>query len=446
LPVRFSLEPFAFAVPDDAPLAGSIVGAVDLARAANIAALDGQAVTGTLASDLRLSGTLAQPALAGDLTVRGGRLDDVTTGASFRDIGLTARAEGRSVEIAELTATDRYGGRIAGKGTVGLDASLRPQMDVALNLARARVLDGDYGAAVLSGDASLKGDGDSAQLEARLTVNDADIHIPDRAGGPSIPELDIAVKGAPPPKAPAARTVAYPIGLDVRVDAPARLFVRGRGLDSEWGGSVQAKGTLQEPDVRGQLRFRRGFLDLLDRRFAIREGVVAFDGSRPPIPQVSLEAAATAEEVQAVVRLRGPATDPKLELTSEPPLPQDEVLARVLFGRSTDRITPVQGIRLAAAVRELQGGRGGVNGVLDAIRNATGLDTLSVESGATAGESAASAGKYINDRVYLQVQRGIQAGSGKARVEVELTPNLSVGTSVTEQSQTGVDLQWRYDY
>ena len=319
-------------------------------------------------------------------------------------------------------------------------------MDLALNLARARVLDGDYGAAVLSGDASLKGDGDSAQMEARLTVNDADIHIPDRAGGPSIPELDVAVKGAPPPKAPAATSAAYPIGLDVRVDAPARLFVRGRGLDSEWGGSVQAKGTLQEPDVRGQLRFRRGFLDLLDRRFAIREGVIAFDGSRPPIPQVSLEAAATAEEVQAVVRLRGPATDPKLELTSEPQLPQDEVLARVLFGRSTDRITPVQGIRLAAAVRELQGGRGGVNGVLDAIRNATGLDTLSVESGATAGESAASAGKYINDRVYLQVQRGIQPGSGKARVEVELTPNLSVGTSVTEQSQTGVDLQWRYDY
>ena len=145
---------------------------------------------------------------------------------------------------------------------------------------------------------------------------------------------------------------------------------------------MQAKGTLQEPDVRGQLRFRRGFLDLLDRRFAIREGVIAFDGSRPPIPQVSLEAAATAEEVQAVVRLRGPATDPKLELTSEPQLPQDEVLARVLFGRSTDRITPVQGIRLAAAVRELQGGSGGVNGVLDAIRNATGLDTLNVESGA----------------------------------------------------------------
>lgn len=446
LPVRFSLEPFALAVPETAPLSGSITGTVDLARAALVAALDGQELAGALRADLRLAGTLAQPALDGALAIRDGRVDDVTTGASFRGLTLEARAQGRRLEIAELRAADRYGGRVAGKGSVGLDADLAPRMDLALNLARARVLDGDLGAAVISGDASLEGDGDGARVEARLTVNEADIRIPERGGGPSIPELDVAVKGAPPPKAPERAGPAYPVALDVRVDAPARLFIRGRGLESEWGGSVRAGGTAEEPDVRGQLRFRRGFLDLLDRRFAIREALIAFDGSRPPIPQVDLEAAATTEEVQAVVRVRGPATDPRLELTSEPPLPQDEVLARVLFGRSKDRITPVQGIRLAAALRELQGGGGGLNGVLDSIRNATGLDTLDIEGGATAAESAASAGKYLNDRVYLQVQRGIQSGSGRARVEVEITPNLSVGTSVTEQSQTGVDLQWRYDY
>ena len=43
-------------------------------------------------------------------------------------------------------------------------------------------------------------------------------------------------------------------------------------------------------------------------------------------------------------------------------------------------------------------------------------------------------------------QRGVTDGTGKASVQVELTPQLSVGTSVTEQSQTGVGLQWKYDY
>jgi hypothetical protein len=44
------------------------------------------------------------------------------------------------------------------------------------------------------------------------------------------------------------------------------------------------------------------------------------------------------------------------------------------------------------------------------------------------------------------VQQGAQASTGQAKVEVQLTPNISVGTNVTEQSQTGVNLQWRYDY
>ena len=67
-------------------------------------------------------------------------------------------------------------------------------------------------------------------------------------------------------------------------------------------------------------------------------------------------------------------------------------------------------------------------------------------AGSTAEESSARVGKYVSDRVFLELERGVQAGSGKARVEVEMTPNLSVGTEVTEQSQTGVDLEWRYDY
>jgi len=38
------------------------------------------------------------------------------TGASFRDVALTAEAAGRRVELTGLSAADRYGGRIAGRG------------------------------------------------------------------------------------------------------------------------------------------------------------------------------------------------------------------------------------------------------------------------------------------------------------------------------------------
>jgi translocation and assembly module TamB len=296
----------------------------------------------------------------------------------------------------------------------------------------------------MSGDASLRGDGAGAALEARLTVNEADLRIPDSTSV-SIPTLDVVTREEADEIAPEAGPQAYPVRLDVGIDAPAKLFVRGRGLQSEWGGELKVTGDASEPKIIGVLNIRRGFIDLVEKRFVVREGVVRFAGANPPIPILNLVAAATAEDVEAIVRLTGPATDPKLELSSEPNLPADEILARVLFGRSLNRISPVQGLRLAAAANQLRGG-GGLTSVIDSMRRSIGLDSIDVRGGATAAESSAAVGKYLSDKVYLELQEGLQAGSGKARVEVELTPNLSVGTAVTDQSQTGVNLQWRYDY
>ena len=74
-----------------------------------------------------------------------------------------------------------------------------------------------------------------------------------------------------------------------------------------------------------------------------------------------------------------------------------------------------------------------------------GVDTLDV-TGSSADDAAISAGKYLNDRVYLEVQRGVTPESGKAKVQIELTPNLSASTELNENSSTGVQLQWRHDY
>jgi translocation and assembly module TamB len=101
-PAELSLEPAAFAVARDAPIAGRVAGPVDLARVAALAALDRQRVAGLLRADLRVGGTLAGPRLDGSLGMAGGRVDDLTTGASFRDVALTARASGRRLDLADL--------------------------------------------------------------------------------------------------------------------------------------------------------------------------------------------------------------------------------------------------------------------------------------------------------------------------------------------------------
>jgi autotransporter translocation and assembly factor TamB len=374
-------------------------------------------------------------------------VQEVASGIVLRDLYLRARAAGSRITIEELSARDRAEGRLAGRGNLVLVPDGGVAYDLALNLARARVLENSLGLVVLSGDLGLTGDLVAAAARGRLRVERADIAIPSETGV-SVPVIEVEERGARGQvvAAPAAGGgPPFDLRLDIAVDAPARLFVRGRGLESEWGGALALKGTVQDLRIIGDLEVRRGFIDLLDRRFTIEEGRIAFVGSNPPVPMIDLRATTRTAEIEAVVGLRGPATDPKLTLTSEPELPQDEILSRVLFGRSVARITPVQGLRLAAAVRQLQGG-GGAGSLLGAVRRGLGVDTLDVEGGETPGESQVRAGKYLSDNVYLELERGMAEGSSKARVQIELTPNLSVGTEVNERSQTGVGVQWRYDY
>jgi autotransporter translocation and assembly factor TamB len=56
------------------------------------------------------------------------------------------------------------------------------------------------------------------------------------------------------------------------------------------------------------------------------------------------------------------------------------------------------------------------------------------------------AGKYLNDKVYVEVGKGAAEDSEDVRVEVEILPNLSLDADTDAQAQSGIGLKWRYDY
>ncbi|MFO1067433.1 MAG: translocation/assembly module TamB domain-containing protein [Geminicoccaceae bacterium] len=440
-PVNFALEPFLFDLPPKGAISGRLDGEADLARIAEIAALDGQRLAGPATVAVSVSGTLADPRIGGRVDIGPATIEDAVTGALYRDVRLALIGDGRRVVVEQLAATSRNGGTIGGRGDLELlpDGGLRYALDV--DLANAEVLRNDLGTVLTSGKLGLRDADGQARLAGRLDIQRASLQIPG-SGGPSIPTLDIVEAGAAPEPAAGPARRPFDLVLDVTVDAPARVFVRGRGLDSEWGGSVTAKGPLSALDVLGRIEFRRGFLDFLDRRFQVRSGTVTFDGARPPIPDINLEATAETASIVAVVKVTGPANDPKLELTSEPPLPRDEVLAQLLFGRDMSQITPAQGLRLANAVAMLDGQ--GVD-LFGKVRDTLGLDTLDV-AGQSQEDANLRAGKYIADNVYLEAQQGLQEGTGGLRMQIDLTPNLNVSTSVNDASQTGVGVGWKMDY
>ena len=416
------------------PLTGQVRADLDLQRVAQLAALANQEVKGKLNADLRLGGRVGQPLIDGSASVSNGLVADAMSGAVLRDLTLEIVAQGSRIDLQQLSARGNGAGTLTGKGSVTL-AEAGPTGSVTLTFTHLQVLDNEFGTARISGPLQLALEPAALSIASKkLTVDRADLQIPGSTGA-SIPNLPVTKVNFPgqdgtprPPPAP-----PLPVRLDVNVAMPGQVFLRGRGLDSEWGGDLRIQGTAAAPRIIGDIRFRRGLLDLLGRRFNIERGTIRFTGSNPPEPWVDLVASASAADVTAVISLQGVISDPRLVLSSQPPLPQDEVLSRILFGRSTARITPVQGVQLAAAVQELQGG-GGISDVLGAIRRSTGLDTLDFTSTDTPqGETqgAIRAGRYVTDNVYVEGQQGTAPGSGRVRVQVDVTPSVSVTTDLS---------------
>ena len=98
---------------------------------------------------------------------------------------------------------------------------------------------------------------------------------------------------------------------------------------------------------------------------------------------------------------------PKITLSSSPQLPQDEVLAHLLFQQSAKQLTPLQLAQIAQALASLSGISNGFDPVAS-IRGGLGLDRLAVSggSGVTTGTTV-EAGKYVSRNIYVGAKQGL---------------------------------------
>ncbi|MFN4089422.1 MAG: translocation/assembly module TamB domain-containing protein, partial [Alphaproteobacteria bacterium] len=233
--------------------------------------------------------------------------------------------------------------------------------------------------------------------------------------------------------------------LAIDVSMPRRVFVRGRGLDSEWAGSFKIGGTAARPSVRGEINSVRGSLDILTHSFTVQPSTIEVvqDTRNAIVAVLDINASSQVSGLEAIVRITGTAAAPEIAFTSNPPRPQDEVLALILFGKTTAQLSAFEAVQLGAAIAQLTGGGGG--GILAFARNALGIDVLRV-GGAGDGGPTVQAGRYIARDVFVGIEQGTTPGSSAVSVEAEIFRNFSVHSRVKPDGETeiGVKMEWHY--
>ncbi len=443
MPITLSLNPFAFALPDTGLDATA-------ALRGNLSALSGFLPVGlTLSGDTDLnasaSGNPLAPVSAGTLNISGGKLRDSGTGIALQDITLKARFDKDAIAIDTLSARDAKKGKLAASGRLTLapaswpvDATLKmsaidPFTRSAAVVSTMPVIDG-----VLDADLRLSGQRNNYLLAGTIGSDRLDITLPATFSS-SVPQLNVVEKRQ-------SRDSSLPgldaLRLDVTANMPRQIFVRGWGLDAEFGGKIAISGTAQDPVANGSLQSLRGRYEEFGRKFTLARARLDFIGAVPPSPYLDIVAETKVDDITAQVVLGGSASKPKVTFTSNPALPQEDVLSHILFGKDRANISPTQAIQMAQTLQRFSGGGQGLD-PLGKLRSGFGLDDLSVDSTEDGGTSV-GAGKYLSDNVYLQVGGGNKGGD--AKLQIELTPNIKVESEVGQDARAGAGLFWEWDY
>jgi len=428
----------------------SLNGEAPLAIANRFLADRGAQASGTLQLQATVSGSTSDPQIRGMFSTIGAQLVDPESNLRLRDIAVMGTIDRNTITLRNASGSLGSGGSISASGTVGITGDL--PANIRINLDQARYADGMMVVATVNGALAVTGSlARDPLLSGNVDVVRAEITVPDSLGGGAA-ALDVIHKDTPRAVAetlkrakandgtPTPTSRPSVVRMNVTVSAPNQIFVRGRGLDAELGGSVTLTGPVTDIQPVGGFRLVRGRLGILGQRITFDEGEVTLVGDLDPY--LDFVARSQGDDITVFINVRGRVSDLNITFSSQPQLPQDEVLARLIFNRSINELSPLQIAQLAAAAAELAGGSN--TSLLGSLRQATGLDDLDVVTDSQ-GNAAVRAGRYIQENIYLGVEAGA-GGTAKGTINLDISENLKAKGSVGSDGDSSVGVFFEKDY
>lgn len=419
-----------------------------------------RSIEGPISFDIAMRGAPGLDAISGRVALTDGRLAEPGLGLTLEALNVTANLQNGRIAIDGTTNVEA-GGRATVNGSVDLRGG---QQDIAINLNRVVLRDPNLYETEVSGDLRMAGtQAEGPLISGRIELSETELRIPSTGmgGAKAIPDIEHVGDSRPVAatrakagleafsslaaqdagmQGPAATPPANPPRLDILLDAPNQVFIRGRGVDAEMGGQIRLTGTTRNVIPIGTLELIRGRVDLLGKRFVLTEGLVEMQGSM--IPVIRLVAETSQDGITTRIIIDGEARDPEITFESSPEMPEEEVLSQLLFRRGLDKISPLQAAQLANAVAVLAG-RGG-SGIVGSLRNQVGLDDLDLQTD-DEGNVEVRAGKYLSDNLYTDVSVG-DDGKTELNLNLDISETLRARGSMGSDGESTLGLYFERDY
>jgi translocation and assembly module TamB len=426
-----------------------------LAFRARLALEDIRALTGRLPPELRVGGravatlegrgTLGAPELAGSLRADALSVHMPPYGIYLEDGLLRATLEGDSLRIEQLELKGGDGSFTV-SGRVPLLAKAA-EAELGWRAERFQLVGRPDMRLVLSGKGVAGIENRRLALQGKLRVDRA--YIERRFE--QLPDLDDDIivvgetAGETAGKAPAKRA-GPPVELDLLIDLGERFKVRQAGFDGLLKGEVHVSTAGEDGELRafGRIRADDATFRAYGRTLEVDPGEVIFNGPvRNPALQIS--AWRRNQEVAAGVRITGNLEQPRVELVSEPPLPEGAKLSWLVLGRAPSDASGADLAVLQTAASVFLG-RGDAVPVTTRIADAFGLDELSLRGSAELANRVVAVGKRLTDRLYVTYEQGVGAvAQNLVKIDFSLTDRIALRAQTGTTSGAGVYYRFSWD-
>ncbi|MCX8256204.1 MAG: translocation/assembly module TamB domain-containing protein, partial [Beijerinckiaceae bacterium] len=432
----------------------AVHGKLDAAVANAKLAADGRTLSGSVLVDARLAGTRAAPRVSGNAVMSGGTFRDALHGVRLDGIEARVAAKGDHVSIERLAAATPNGGRLSGSGEVRIDPAAGFPGTVRLQGRDAQLAASSLMTATANLDLAVSGPlARAPRVAGRVDLVRARVGVPDRLPTtltplPGVthvnPSPELAAKLAAArrkdrlaSKGRKSRPALFEAALDVTVAADNGIFVRGRGIDAELGGKLHVTGSTGKPVPQGGFALTHGTIAALGKTLSFSKGEVTFSGDL--MPEVDFVAQISAPDITAQVQVTGPATAPAFKFSSSPELPQDEILARVMFQKPSGSLSGFQALQLAQAAAQFSGDGDSAYQKM--------LSSLGVVPSASGDDGPMSKiSRALGDRVSVGVVTGATADQTGLSADVAVSKHLRVQSDVRSNGATSVGVGSEIEY
>ena len=219
------------------------------------------------------------------------------------------------------------GGAVTAQG--GIAFSPHIQFDVGVAVKGIRVL---YPEGMReTADANLRLSGSTLQASLGGTVTISDLSFtPAFDLNSFIGQFTGGV--AAPPSAGFSQNVA----LNIAVHSSNNVNLVSRTLSIGGSASLQIRGTAADPVILGRVNLSGGDIILNGSRFVLTAGTVQFVNPAETQPVVNMTLSTTIQQYNIHLRFNGPMDQLKTQYTSDPALPQADIINLLAFGETTE--------------------------------------------------------------------------------------------------------------